>query len=60
LTTLLIAGGLLVALSTLVLALAIKARDRTQKHMSDRDYVVFCGATLGLTLGFLLIAYAYH
>jgi hypothetical protein len=52
-----IAAGLLMALSAVVLASAAIARSRTQKPLSDRDYLVFCGATLGLLLGFILIFY---
>jgi hypothetical protein len=53
-----IAGGLLMALSGIVFIFAARARGKTQKPLSNRDYVVFCGATLGLLLGFILIAYA--
>lgn len=54
-----IIGGLLMALGAVVLVLAVRARGNAQKPLSNRDLIAFCGATLALLLGFILIAYTY-
>jgi hypothetical protein len=53
-------GGLLMVLSAIVLALAVKVRGNTQNPFSNRDYILRCGAILGLMLGFILIEYSPH